>query len=94
MANLASIMSDVTRLAHTVADATQAVPGVGTAIGAAATMADIGTKVIDIIDTITQKHPAQDVANAQVAMQEARARLAARVKAHAAATSADLRKSD
>lgn len=83
--NMGAIMASAAALARTVSEATQ----YGGVVGDLVTL---GEKVIDVIDTIKQDRPTQDLDLAQREMIAAREQLAARVKAHAAATSSDLRK--
>jgi hypothetical protein len=78
--NIRSLIDSVINVAHV---ASSVIPGAGLV----AEGAQIGEKIIDIIDGLTA-HAEPDQ---QPAMQEARTKLAEAVKAKAAATSARLR---
>lgn len=78
--NFEMLLADIARLANT---ASAVIPGAGL-VGSAA---GIGSKIIDLIDTVTAHAPPQS----QAQLKEARDRLSTIVKAHARATSTDLR---
>jgi len=80
MADFRSIVQSVASLAHMAANF---VPGAGMVEAAA----NIGGKVLDLVDAVSAHADPAD----QPALQAARAALAAKVTAHAKATSDDLR---
>jgi hypothetical protein len=82
--NISQVVADVTKLAHTVSAYIPQAAAVEDAI-------NLGQKVIGIIDDLTKKHPNDSERLDQQQLQEARAVLATRVKAHAKSTSANLR---
>lgn len=78
--NFEMLLADVVKLANT---ASAVIPGAGL-VG---TAAGVGGKILELIDDLSTQAPPQS----QTVLKETRDRLAAVVKAHARATSDDLR---